>query len=41
MRALSLYQPWASLIAFGEKKVETRGWATDYRGPLEIGRAHV
>ena len=26
MRALSLWQPWASLIAFGLKMVETRSW---------------
>jgi hypothetical protein len=24
---LSLTQPWASLVAFGEKRVETRSWA--------------
>lgn len=26
MKALSLWQPWASLIAVGAKRVETRGW---------------
>ena len=26
MRAITLYQPWASLIAHGVKKVETRSW---------------
>ena len=36
MKALSLWQPWASLIAVGAKRFETRGWATAYRGPLVI-----
>ncbi|MBC9783509.1 ASCH domain-containing protein [Heliobacterium chlorum] len=36
MKALSLLQPWASLIAIGAKKIETRSWATKYRGPLAI-----
>lgn len=36
MRALTLYQPWASLVAFGGKRVETRSWGTPYRGPLLI-----
>lgn len=26
MKALSLWQPWASLIAVGAKRVETRAW---------------
>ena len=26
MKAISLTQPWASLVALGEKSVETRGW---------------
>lgn len=29
-------QPWATLIAIGEKKFETRSWATKYRGELAI-----
>lgn len=33
---LTLHQPWASLIAVGAKTIETRGWSTDYRGPLAI-----
>lgn len=36
MKALSLLQPWASLVVLGHKKIETRGWATDYRGLLLI-----
>ncbi len=36
MNALSLWQPWASLVALGEKRFETRSWSTAYRGPLLI-----
>lgn len=36
MKALSVKQPWANLIAFGEKSIETRTWGTEYRGPLLI-----
>jgi hypothetical protein len=36
MKALSLWQPWASLIATGAKRYETRSWSTRYRGPLLI-----
>ena len=36
MKALTLPQPWASLIALGAKSVETRVWPTSYRGPLAI-----
>lgn len=39
MRALSLWQPWASLIALGAKRIETRGWQTSYRGPMAIHAA--
>jgi len=28
MRALTLTQPWASLLAHGMKEYETRSWAT-------------
>jgi len=37
--ALSLWQPYASLIALGAKRIETRGWETRYRGPLAIHAA--
>jgi hypothetical protein len=36
VKALSIKQPWANLIAAGEKTIETRSWATDYRGPILI-----
>lgn len=39
MKALTLWQPWASLVAFEEKKVETRIWETKYRGLLAIHAA--
>ena len=39
MKALSLWQPWASLIAHGLKEFETRSWGTNYRGPLYIHAA--
>ena len=36
MKALSVKQPWANLIASGRKTIETRLWGTDYRGELLI-----
>lgn len=39
LKAISLHQPWASLIAFGLKTIETRSWPTSYRGPLAIHAA--
>jgi len=36
MKALSVKQPWANLIASGEKTIETRTWGTGYRGDLLI-----
>lgn len=41
MKALTLHQPWASLVAFGEKKIETRSWATGYRGRMALHSAKV
>lgn len=38
-RALTIWQPWASLIAAGVKRVETRSWATSYRGTLLVHAA--
>ena len=34
-----MWQPWASMVAAGLKKYETRGWGTEYRGPLAIHSA--
>lgn len=39
MKALSLWQPWATLIAIGAKQYETRHWSTSYRGLLAIHAA--
>lgn len=39
MKALTLTQPWATLVAFGYKKIETRSWSTRYRGPVAIHAA--
>lgn len=39
IRVLTLHQPWASLIALGLKKYETRHWSTPYRGKLAIHAA--
>lgn len=39
MKALTLTQPWATLVAIGAKRIETRSWATKYRGPLAIHAA--
>jgi len=33
---LSLTQPWATLVAIGQKKIETRSWGTKYRGLIAI-----
>lgn len=36
MKTITLWEPWASLIAAGLKEYETRGWRTHYRGPVAI-----
>ena len=36
MKAITILQPFASLIACGAKKIETRSWATRYRGTIAI-----
>lgn len=36
MKAITLTQPWATLVAIGAKRFETRSWQTPYRGPLAI-----
>ena len=41
MKALSLWQPWASLIAYGLKRVETRDWTKAHRGATAIHAAKV
>ncbi len=39
MKCLSLYQPWATLLVAGYKRVETRSWPLHHRGPLLIHAA--
>jgi len=39
MKCISLWQPWASAIALGHKRIETRSWSTNYRGPIAIHAA--
>jgi len=36
VKALTLYNPWATLKAIDAKKFETRSWSTRYRGPIAI-----
>ena len=36
MKVLSLTEPYATLIKLGKKRIETRSWKTNYRGPLYI-----
>ena len=36
MKAISIKQPWASLIAHGIKDIENRTWKTNYRGKILI-----
>lgn len=36
IKAISLHQPFASMIASGAKTIETRTWYTSYRGDLLI-----
>lgn len=40
MKAISLWQPWATLWCLeGEKRFETRHWYTSHRGPLLVHAA--
>ena len=39
MKDISLWQPWASLIALDQKSIETMGWGTRFRGPIAIHAA--
>ena len=36
MKALTIKQPWATLIMQGDKRFEFRSWQTKYRGDLLI-----
>jgi hypothetical protein len=39
VKALSLWQPWASLIYDERKRIETRHWVLSHRGPLAVHAA--
>ncbi len=39
MKCISLWNPWAFLMAIDKKRFETRSWPTSYRGPLAIHAA--
>ena len=41
MKAVTLWQPWASLVVAGPKHTETRSWHTNYRGTLAIHAAKL
>lgn len=41
MKALSIKQPWASLIAHGIKDIENRTWKTHFRGKIYIHASGV
>lgn len=36
MRLISLWEPWATLMALDKKRIETRSWRTSYVGWLAI-----
>ena len=36
MKAITVRQPWAILLATGKKHIETRSWKTNYRGEILI-----
>jgi activating signal cointegrator 1 len=39
IKAITLWQPWATLMAIGVKRFETRSWGTGYKGPIAIHAA--
>lgn len=41
MKAISLWQPWATLIALGIKQTETRHWPSPHLGRLAIHAAKI
>jgi hypothetical protein len=41
MKAISIKQPWANLIASGQKTIETREWSTPYRGQILLVSSKV
>jgi uncharacterized protein (UPF0264 family) len=41
VKALSIKQPWATLLVHGRKTIEVRRWRLNYRGPLLIHAARI
>lgn len=41
MKAISLWQPWASLLASGAKRIETRDWAPQSLRPGQLVAIHA
>lgn len=41
MRVLTLWEPWATFMALEGKGIESRSWATPYRGPIAIQAAKI
>lgn len=39
MKAISIKEPWATLIVEGKKTIELRSWRTRHRGPVLIHRS--
>lgn len=39
IKVITLWQPWASLMALGAKGYETRSWLTTVRGPIAVHAA--
>lgn len=39
MKAITLWEPWATLVAHGHKRYETRHWTTRWRGNIAIHAA--
>ena len=39
IKVITIWQPWASLIAHGHKKFETRSWKTSWSGEILIHAA--
>lgn len=36
MKVISLWEPWATLMALSAKRIETRDWGTGFRGEVAI-----
>lgn len=41
MKALSIKQPWASLIVHGIKDIENRTWKTNFRGRIYVHASKI